>query len=99
MPDKYIATSRLQKPKDELSTTERNSLREAAGQLSWLVQATQYRPGISYDVLDLTMSVKNAIVEYLKQANEVVKVVKGVNVDIRFPFLGKPEELRLVAFF
>ena len=67
-----ITTSRLQRLKDELNSTERNSLQETAGQLNWL--ATQSRPDVSCDVLELTMFLKNAVVDNLKQAYKVAKM-------------------------
>ena len=86
----------MQRPRDKLNSTERDLLHEAAGQLNWL--ATQSRPDISHDVLQLTMSIKHAIVDNLKQANKVVKRVKGENIEIRFPYLSPPKDFCLAAF-
>ena len=66
-----IITSRLQRLKDKLNSAKRNLLHDTAGQLN--LPATQSRPVISYDTLEMTLSIKNAVMDNLKQANKVVK--------------------------
>ena len=60
--------------------------------------SNQSRPDTSYDVLELSMSVKNATVAQIKQANKLVKWVNGEDITIRFPCLGKPNEMRILLF-
>ena len=64
------------------------------GQFNWL--ANQSQPDISYDILELSMSVKNATVTQIKQANKLVKRVNGEDIIIRFPCLWKPNEMRIL---
>ena len=91
-----ISELRSMRSNDDLSDTERTSLREVSGQLNWL--SNQSRPDLSYDVLEMSMSVKKAQVSHLKQANKVIKKAKFEDTFIRFPKLGDPNELRLVLF-
>ena len=44
------------------------------------------------------MPVKNATVAQIKQANKLVKRVNGEDITIRFPCLGKPNEMRILLF-
>ena len=91
-----IAPSRSVRKNDDLNQDEMSLLRESIGQFNWV--ATQSRPDISYDVMDLSMSIKNAKIEHLSQANKVLKKLKGENSVILFPRLGKLEDIRLAVF-
>ena len=82
--------------KDGLNIEEHTLLRELVGQFNWL--SNQSRPDISYDVLELSMSVKNATIAQIKQANKLVKRVNGEDITIRFPCLGKSNEMRILLF-
>ena len=86
----------IREDKDELNIEEQTLLRELVGQFNWL--SNQSRPDISYDVLELSMSVKNAKVAQIKQANKLVKRANGEYITIRFPCLGKPNEMRILLF-
>ena len=78
--------------KDELNIEERTLSRELVGQFNWL--ANQSRPHISYDVLELSISVKNATFSQIKQANTTGKRVNGDDITIKFPCLGEPNKMR-----
>eukprot|EP00112_Aurelia_sp_Birch-Aquarium-sp1_P024403 Seg770.3 transcript_id=Seg770.3/GoldUCD/mRNA.D3Y31 product="Retrovirus-related Pol polyprotein from transposon RE1" protein_id=Seg770.3/GoldUCD/D3Y31 len=81
---------------DDLNESEKTTLRETTGQLNWI--SGQSRPDISYDVLDLSISIKNAKVSHLNQANKIIKKVKGELPKIRFPSLGDPKDLHIALY-
>ena len=58
----------------------------------------QPRPDISYDVLQLSISAKNATVAQIKQACGLVKLVNGKDITIKFACIGKPNEMRILLF-
>ena len=76
--------------------TEQTLLRELLGQFNWL--ANQSRRDITCDVLELSMSVKNATIAQIKQLNKLVKRVNGGDITIKCPCLGRPNEMRILLF-
>ena len=69
-----------------LTKAEMQSFRATAGQLNWV--ATQTRPDVSYDALELNMNMNNATVEQMLRANKSVRHAKSATGDTLFPNLG-----------
>lgn len=79
-----------------LSESEFRSLRKSIGQLNWV--ATQSRPDISYDVLDLSMGAKSAKVEDIIKVNKVIRNLKAHDLSIRYSPLGPLDTLKLYVY-
>ena len=79
-----------------LTENELKSLQTVTGQCNWV--ASQTRPDISFPVLELSMSCKNATVGHLLQANKVVKRIKTEPHYLQFPRLGSLSDLRLIVY-
>ena len=79
-----------------MTSEEEKLLRTAIGQLNWV--ATQTRPDLSYDVLELSMITNRATVDHLLQANKVIRKLKSEALQIKFPRLGELSNLKLMLF-
>lgn len=79
-----------------VSEDERKRLRGIVGKLNWM--ATQTRPDLSFETLDLSMGVNHAKVEDLLKANKAVRQLKNEQCCIRFPDLGDLGKLHFVVY-
>ncbi len=75
-----------------LNKNEMQALRATAGQLNWL--ATQTRPDLSYDALELNMSRQHPTIEQLLRANKA----KRAQMNTCIPNLGSFKEWRMNVF-
>ena len=82
--------------KSPLNSSETKALKSVAGQLNWL--ATQTRPDISFQALELNMSKQHPTVENLMNANKAIRQAKQRSVNIHFPKIGKQDGLKLKVF-
>ena len=73
-----------------------DNLRSIIGQLNWL--GSQTRPDCSFDVLELSIAMKQPIKQDIVRANKTVKKLKYDECDIFFPDLGDLNRLKLVVF-
>ena len=78
-----VDASRLSDPNQPVNEEEKTALRSVIGQLNWL--ATQTRPDLSYDVCDLSTSLKDATVSMISRANRVIRKAKLQDVCLHFP--------------
>ena len=70
----------------ELSDAERDSLRSAIGQLSWI--GNQTRPDISSNVCQLSSNLKNATKSDVTFANKTIRKVRVDKLSLKFPKLN-----------
>ena len=91
-----ISSAQKLRKHDKVTSEEEKLLRTAIGQLNWV--ATQTRPDISYDVLELSMITNRATVDHLLQANKVIRKLKSESLQIKFPRLGNLSNLQLLLF-
>ena len=80
IPTKHLSD---RKPDDLITEEEKHSLRSTIGSLNWL--AGQTRPDLSYDVCQLSSSLKEGSVNLLGHANRVIKKAKAYDVSLHFP--------------
>ena len=67
------------------------------GHANWL--ASQTRPDISFDVLNLSCDInKNPVVSHLIEANKMILKIKNKESKLVFPNLGTVDDLKIVAF-
>ena len=81
---------------DILDKNQSDNLRSSIGQLNWL--GTQTRPDCSYDVLELSTSMKQPVREDIIKANKTIKKLRFEDCNIFFPDLGDLNQLKLVVF-
>lgn len=90
-----ISHARSSNKNDALNKEETDALRSIIGQLNWV--STQSRPDISYDVLELSNSLKSPKVENLCKANKIIKKLHLSESHIIFPNLGDLMKLKLIV--
>ena len=92
----HITSSRKMRKHDALTKDEEKQLRAVIGQLNWI--ATQSRPDLSFQVLELSTVNKFAKVEHLIQANKLIKKLKSEPCKIFFPRLGNLKNLEILLY-
>ena len=92
----YIPMHRKGDKLTPLTKWERKNLMTVAGQLNWL--ATQTRPDLSYEALELNMSKKDPIIDNLNKANKAIRQAKKKSTGILFSRLGKKEQLQIIVY-
>lgn len=80
-----ISAKRKSHKDQDLSDKEKTKFRALIGQLNWV--ATQTRPDVSFDVCELSLSVKGAKVEDMIKANKILSKVQSEKVSICYPSL------------
>ncbi|CAL4179441.1 unnamed protein product, partial [Meganyctiphanes norvegica] len=81
---------------DTVNKNDSDNLRTLVGQLNWL--GSQTRPDCSFDVLELSTSLKHPLREDMLRANKTLKKLKLEESSILFPDLGDPKLMKLVVF-
>ena len=92
----HIPIHRKGDKQSPLTTNERKQMMTIAGQLNWL--ATQTRPDLSYDALELNISKKEPTIENLIKANKAVRQAKQKPSGILFTKLGNSKNLTIKVF-
>ena len=80
----------------QLNKDEARQLRGLAGQLNWI--ASQTRPDIAYNACEVNVSIKDATISDLMQANKYVRKVKSESSSIKIVNLENLENCSLVYF-
>lgn len=80
-----ITVKRASNKHDSLNKQERKQLRAAIGQCNWV--ASQTRPDISYDVIELSMICNDPLVQHIVNVNKVIKKLKLTMCQLMFPKL------------
>ena len=76
--------------------SEATQYRQLVGKLNWV--ANQTRPDICFDVCQLTSTMKNPVIANIIKANKVLRRIKENQLVIKFPNLGKVEQLQLQCY-
>ena len=71
---------------ESLSTEESRKLKKVAGQLSWV--ASQTRPDLSFDALELNIMKNKLTVEQVSRANKAIRMLKRSKTVLVYPRLG-----------
>ena len=80
----------------ELSDEELKLCRSTIGKLNWL--ATQTRPDLSYEVSDLTSSLKDKKVDSISQINKTARKAKKIASKLLIPNIGSFANMKLVGY-
>ena len=79
----------------KLTDIEAQQLRGLAGQLDWILAET--RPDMSYHACEVSMSVKDAKIIDLTNANKAIHKLKSSEVTLKFHDLGNLEKQSIVS--
>ena len=81
---------------ESLSTEESRKLKKVAGQLSWV--ASQTRPDLSFDALELNIMKNKLTVEQVSRANKAIRMLKRSKTVLVYPRLGSFNQFQLKVF-
>ena len=84
--------------KDEILTKEeRRSLKSLSGKMMWVTNQT--RPDMAFETCVMSNQGKNPTVKKIIEANKAVKKLKNTNnICIKFPSLGNPANISILAY-
>ena len=77
-------------------TIDKDHLQSQIGKLLWI--SSQTRPDIAFDVCQLGTNFKNSGEKEIKYANKVLTHLKQDSVQIKYKYLGKNDDLKLVIY-
>ena len=80
----------------QISCEQLTQCRSSIGKLNWL--ATQTRPDLSYEVCNLTSTLKERKVESILQVNKSVRKAKKISSKLIVPNLDDLQKLKIVAY-
>ena len=81
---------------ESLSTEESRELKKVAGQLSWV--ASQTRPDLSFDALELNIMKNTLTMEQVSRANKAICMLKRSKTVLVYPRLGSFNQFQLKVF-
>ena len=64
--------------------------------MMWVTSHT--RPDVSYETCVMSNTGKHPSVKMLHDANKALTKLKSKKVNLRFPMLGRPENLKVIAY-
>ena len=91
-----IETISNRRNEEQLNSKEKRRLRGAVGQLNWI--AFQTRPDMAFDACNAAVSLKNATIRDIKNANKSIRKAKAKEVNIKFNNIGNLKEGEIVCF-
>ena len=81
---------------EPLSTEKSRELMKVAGQLSWV--ASQTRPDLSFDALEMNIMKNKSTVEQVSRANKAIRMLKRSKTDLVYLRLGSFNQFQLKVF-
>ena len=91
-----LAENRKERKNDELTTDEKSELKRLSGQMMWVASHT--RPDVSFETCSMSNTGKHPTIKMIHEANKAITKLKSKKVSLKFPKLGKPENLKILAF-
>ena len=91
-----VPQNRYTQRDEELMQEDKVELKKFAGQMLWV--SSQTRPDLSFETCSIGNTGKNPTMTLIHDANKALVKLKSKKVDIKFPPLGKPENLKVVAY-
>ena len=81
---------------EPLNTEESGELKKVPGQLSWV--ASQTRPDLSFDTLELNIMKNKLTVEQVSRADKAIRMLKRSKTDLVYPRLSSFNQFQLEVF-
>ena len=81
---------------EELLQEDKVELKRLSGQMLWV--SSQTRPDLSFETCMMGNAGRNPTVSAVHDANKALVKMKSKKVEVKFPPLGRPEGLRVVAY-
>ena len=91
-----VSSSRGRMNNAELNSDERSDLKRLSGQMLWA--STQTRPDVSFETCVMSNMGKHPTVKKLHEANKALTKLKSRVVHMKFPHLGKLNELKVISY-
>ena len=91
-----VPQSRYSIRNEELTQEEKVELKRFSGQMLWV--SSQTRPDLSYETCMMGNTGKNPTMSMIHDANKALGKLKSTKVNVKFPPLGNPENLKVVAY-
>ena len=91
-----IETNSQRRNEEELNSKEKRMLRGTIGQLNWI--AFQTRPDMAFDACNAAVSLKNATIRDIKNANKSIRKAKAKEINIKFNNIGNLKQGEIVCF-
>ena len=91
----HIPLHRKGDKQSPLNKEEQEYLMSVAGQINWL--ATQTRPDLSYEALELNMAKKDPKIDNIHKANKAIRQAKRKS-NILYSRLGEKEDLQILVY-
>ena len=92
----YIPKDRYSSRSEVLTSEEKLKLKKLSGQMLWV--SSQTRPDLSFETCIMSNTGKSPTMNIIHEANKAVVKMKSKNVDIKFPALGNPADLRVICY-
>ena len=90
-----IPKERYSKRDELLTSEERTELKKLSGQMLWV--SAQTRPDLSYETCIMSNTGKKPTISMIHDANKALTKLKSKKIQIKFPMLGKPENLKVIS--
>ena len=88
---------RLKEREEVLTKEERSQLKSLSGQMLWVTNQT--RPDMAFETCVMSNTGKDPTVRKIVDANKAVRKIQNSNdVKVKFPPLGKPSDISIVAY-
>ena len=91
-----IPKERYSKRNEELTVEEKSELKRLSGKMLWV--SSQSRLDMSYETCMMSNTGKKPTMNKIHEANKALIKLKSKKVKVRFPMLGRPENLKVIAY-
>ena len=90
-----IHKERYSKRDEVLTSEEKTKLKKLSGQMLWV--SSQTRPDLSYETCIMSNTGNKPTMKMIHDANKALTKLKSKKVKIKFPMLGRPENLKVIS--
>ena len=91
-----LSIERKRQLEEPLTEEEKKALKSVGGQILWTTSQT--RPDSAYDGCQISNIGDDPRVKSILEANKAIRKLKTDQLKIIYPFMGKPENLKVIAY-